>query len=391
MLHEFQRYQPQKPHRRLFFDAVFAVFHSNLRRERCYKMHSPFITESVKQSENFLKLSDTEKQAMAEKAFIEYGSAVEPILNLGALHERILHNQEMADARHMPKTFYVIKRIGDYGLFSFVSWVFCHICYAFTKGYVPVIDLQTVKNPFLEDEKVGLENAWEFYFKQPYGYSLNDAEKAWETGNCVFSEFEGFPPQLTTSICSVAMNPSNYFREWVLLYKHFFNLNDSVENYISDKFNSIIKPNMRTIGVHCRGTDYTGMAPSLHARQPKVEDVIEKVKSAMQEWDCEYIFIATDERKTLNAFESAFPKRVLYSDEMYYDELETDYSKQFLTKAAFDRPDDRYLKGLDYLTSIMILSKCTSAVIGINNGSMAALYINGGRYENVHIYDLGVY
>lgn len=57
----------------------------------------------------------------------------------------------------------------------------------------------------------------------------------------------------------------------------------------------------------------------------------------------------------------------------------------------FDREFDAYLKGEEYLTEIYILSKCNcllSSRVGI---LAAALPMNGGKYEEKYIYDLGLY
>ena len=50
--------------------------------------------------------------------------------------------------------------------------------YAVKQGYIPVIDMQNGRNTYLEEGKVGRENAWEYYFEQPCGYRLADIRDA---------------------------------------------------------------------------------------------------------------------------------------------------------------------------------------------------------------------
>ena len=51
--------------------------------------------------------------------------------------------------------------------------------------------------------------------------------------------------------------------------------------------------------------------------------------------------------------------------------------------------NNNYLMGLEYLSSIILLSRCTSLIGGNCGGTMAALFFNDSRYEYTHIFDLG--
>lgn len=77
------------------------------------------------------------------------------------------------------KTFYIIRRREVYtGLFSdFMVYVY-RTKLALDASYIPVIDMQTSENIYLKEDQVGKVNAWEYYFKQPGGYSLKDIAKA---------------------------------------------------------------------------------------------------------------------------------------------------------------------------------------------------------------------
>ena len=77
------------------------------------------------------------------------------------------------------KTFYVIRRRDLYcGLFSLVLTNLARINEAVNKGYIPVIDMQNDFNIYLAEDKIGKENAWEYFFEQPAGYSLQDISKS---------------------------------------------------------------------------------------------------------------------------------------------------------------------------------------------------------------------
>ena len=57
----------------------------------------------------------------------------------------------------------------------------------------------------------------------------------------------------------------------------------------------------------------------------------------------------------------------------------------------FERENDEYLKGLEYLSSLYIVSQCKALIAGNCGGSQMAVFVNGGRHEYEHVFDLGMY
>ena len=63
------------------------------------------------------------------------------------------------------KTYYIIRRADNRtGLFSLFNTNLGHIYYAVQRGYIPVVDMMNYENCYLEESKMGVENAWEYYF-----------------------------------------------------------------------------------------------------------------------------------------------------------------------------------------------------------------------------------
>ena len=323
------------------------------------------------------------------------------VFNKKAFYEQVVYNLALIQYKNNPTAceaaikrfmlgdkhrFYVIKcpSLYDSGLFFSVIRQINHVFYAVVKGMIPVIDMKNYQNPYLDEDKVGKENAWQYYFLQPCGYELDDI-----TGLDTTYSFDAYPSIVSWQLqkSTSGKNYDNRFQVGSLIFKHFFKLNEDALKYIEEEYQRLIKPGMRVLGVSLRGTDY--FKARGHQIQPKVNDVIAKVREVMVLWNCDYIFLKSEERKTTNMFMEAFPGKVLRSDSVFYDDdLDDDYRLNISVK--FNRDNDTYLKGLEYLTAIIILSRCTSAVMGHNSGSMSALYINGGQYENTYIYDLGV-
>lgn len=73
------------------------------------------------------------------------------------------------------KKFLIIRIGPTIGLGAILGTVAYNVKYARENGYIPVVDMMTYHNQYLYEEEIGTVNAWEKYFLQPDGYSLNDA------------------------------------------------------------------------------------------------------------------------------------------------------------------------------------------------------------------------
>lgn len=346
-----------------------------------------------------------------ERALRAMGAVISPYSTLGILARCLYHrnreNLYMLKARHLTDIDVLGKRIkyikdlarsndaskkiflidfssNDSGLFSIVLYAMQHMVYALGKGVIPVIDMRHNQTYLEADESDNNINAWEKFFKQPCGIGLDD--------------IDGFDVYKTPHISIYPLEMSSqqalytkHLRQWSAIFDSFLILNEKCAKYVEQEYRRLIKPGMRVLGVSFRGTDYAKMRPSGHYIQPGAEDVIDKVREVMPEWGCDYVFIKSEERKTVEKFESAFSGKVLTTSQLYYDELDIDYSKNYIDNVCFDRENDKFLKNLEYLTSVTVLSRCTCAIMSINNGSLAGLYMNGGRYENMYMYNLGKY
>ena len=126
----------------------------------------------------------------------------------------------------------------------------------------------------------------------------------------------------------------------------------------------------------------------MHPIQPCVDEVIEKVKELLSN-GYQYIYLATDENAVEKCFCEEFPDRVITNKRIYYEA--EDYTKTAVRHIHFDRENDNLLRGIEYYSSMNLLSKCDVLVGGLCGGSQAALLMNGGKYTEVHLFDKGEY
>lgn len=73
------------------------------------------------------------------------------------------------------KTFYVIRiKAEGIGLMGYYASIVGSIRYALERNWIPIVDMKNYKNAYLDDDKLGKENSWEYYFKQPTTTPLDE-------------------------------------------------------------------------------------------------------------------------------------------------------------------------------------------------------------------------
>ena len=260
----------------------------------------------------------------------------------------------------------------DYNFFhvAFLNEVMSFCLMAVTNGYIPRIKILT-KNG---------DNLWEWYFEQPF--KTIDEEK------CSINAFQRpnifLYPEWSYSYDKTYVNLFGY------LYKEFVKLNFKTEQYINQEKKEILQHG-RMLGVLCRGTDYLSLAPKGHPVQPSEEEIVETVRKVMNN-GYDSIYLATEDSRYKKLLERNFKKELIYTNKSnYYDKTFYENKCQLIGDVHFDRENDDYLKGLEYLSSLKILSECSGFVGGNCGGTQAAIFFNGGRYKDCVVFDHGLY
>lgn len=267
------------------------------------------------------------------------------------------------------------------GEFSYEYFNFCYLhnilslmLYAVYHRAIPLVCIN-------ESEKDLIQ--WEWYFHQPEFPSAGIRESA--SSDC---------PHVTASFqprFQDIYDPS-LVRLWGKLYENFVRLNDTTRKYVDAEYQTLFSKKRQVLGVICRGTDYTSLHPPGHPVQPPVEDVIALCREQLKSGAYDAIYLATEEKQIRDAFCEAFPGMILENKRRYYDEIYyKDDSIQYIKDVRFDRDNNNYWMGLEYLSSILLLSRCTALIGGNCGGTMAALFFNNGRYRYTHIFNLGLY
>lgn len=282
------------------------------------------------------------------------------------------------------KIFFVIRRnASNVGLFSYVVTNIGWIKYAVDQGYVPVVDMQNYYNTYITQENIGKTNSWEYYFKQPCGYSMDDIS---HSKNIILSSLD----------FSAARNPDplsvDKFKSWQEYAQQYLAFSDEAESEIDDKEQELFS-GKRVLGVLCRGTDYTSTKPKEHPIQPQVSDMILKVTEVMQQQNCEAVYLATEDETIYEDFRNRLGDKLVALQTKRFKDTGTANINELSDKiidTLSDPAKEKHDKGMDYAVTIGLLSRCNCLVAGQTSGTTGAMLLSR-TYDYVYIYDLGLY
>lgn len=284
-------------------------------------------------------------------------------------------------------TYYIIGQDDmSCGLWWIINKVLMHIAYADDRGYVPIVDYLNFKTQYHNPHEIGAINVWEKFFEQPCGIALNDIQNC---KNVILSDHYPAPTPkylMGNTDFYTDFNKQTYFNS---LFHKYIKFEHNTNTYLENIRKSIIPANSRVLGVLCRGTDYSLKRPIGHPIQPLPEDVMDKAEGIMKEYNCDYIFLATEDSDILNIFVDRFHQQLLYVDQQRVSREDMKNVDKVM-QANVKINTDRYKMGLDYLCATYILSKCNCFIAGRCGGTKGVLLMTSG-FEYKYIYDLGFF
>lgn len=226
------------------------------------------------------------------------------------------------------------------------------IAYAYSQQMIPVIDMKNLKNQYLPEKLIGKHNAWEDFFEPINEYDLDEI---YESCHVILGGID------------VHIDGSMELESTV--YKQ------SVALEITQTYKKLFPEEGKVLGVIYRGTDYNRAYG--HVSSGDLGGYIQYVKQYLHEINYDYIFLATEVEEAVQAFKQAFGKKVFWVEQKRYSASE----QRWLYSIHFERENDAFKKGMEYLTVIDLLSRC-NAVIGTDTGTIrAAVILNQKKYN----------
>ena len=330
------------------------------------------------------------------------------------ISDKVRHVKNPGGKKSLGKYLVYQNREAVPGLMTHVARVLCFSDYAERNGYYLVVDMKSFYNMNMEKDRVGLDNTWEYYYEQPFGKeptldAVLASDSYWFTPeyrkflftigkmgqDFMKSRLAMFLLNLKhtdfidSSVPKCLAHPEVYER-CCEVYQKYIRYNQATKEYTDREFDKLLK-GKRAVGVSIRGTDYSVSKIFGHPIQPEIQDVIEKTREYMNDYGYEYIYLSCEEYAAVERFEEAFPGKVIINDRKFFDNIDFKTSKTGIWAYGFDRENDAMLRGLEYLSSMNLLSKCDALIAGINTGSQMAYIMNNNQYEHVYFYNLGKY
>ena len=308
------------------------------------------------------------------------------LIRMGLAQEKILKRMQWCKMLFLhsfgecnyDKTFYLLSHpihIRD-GLFSYLFAFLEQMDFIEKNGMIPVVDMQNFPCQYLGDDEIGKDNVWERYFLPLSEYSFTEV---YHSQNVVLGYDDN-------------CYKGNYEKKYDIkrmsdLYQKYTRYNEKTALAVQTEYEKKIDSTKKTLGVLYRGSDMNALKLKNHPVQPTVDEMILQVHKYMKEWKCERIFLSTEDADAAERMRAEFGELLSCTDQKRFSHT----GKTWLANINFERPNDRYLKGLEYLITIELLSRCDSLLAGICTGSICAQIMNNGKYRHINMIDKGEY
>lgn len=287
-----------------------------------------------------------------------------------AIYHNICFEQRVClGSKNKEKVFYVIRCPQDeMGLFAIINFVVYHLKIADKNGYDPVVDWQHYPNKyFSENDKVGKENAWDYFFEPITNVSLKDVYKS---HNVIMSSGDWDAGAIGE------INNINALHESHRIFNKYIRLNEEMRNRVNIEAERVGVNTRRILGLKIRGTDFVVTKPKDHSKVLDFESTIEVVKRKEEEWGYfDRIYLSTEDEEVLNDSQKEFGERLYYTETRTYhkNEINSNWLGEVIDKMETDKIEP--LKG--YLISTYILSMTDYLIAPAVGGTVGAMRIKG--------------
>lgn len=285
-------------------------------------------------------------------------------------------------SRNPDRTFYVIRCSNEMlGLFGLFNYVIYNLKKAVELNAEPVVDWQYYPNYSIsEDDKVGKENCWEYFWKQlTPEISLDEVYHSKNVIMCS-GEYGG-------SLAEV-LDEKELLRTNDLIHR-YIHLNSETQQYVDRCRRELCMEGKRVLGVLGRGTDFAESKPSKHQIVANAEQLLQKMEEKQIEWGMyDLIFVATEDKKILSALQERYGEKLIYNQKSFVEKTDGQWLNKLYDRREFSGKKKE--KSLEYLGAIYLLAECDAFIGSVVGGTLGAMRLKG-RYEEHYLFELGAY
>lgn len=280
-----------------------------------------------------------------------------------------------------PHIYLIRRRPPGGGLFSNVNHVLQGIEYAKKMNMIPIVDMQNYWTSYSQNKPFNdSKNSWEYFFKPVSEVKISDIP---QYKYLTLSKGDRIQPDSPIADLGLRFVMDNeLLMRYSQLYNENIKINEETQKFIY-RIRDFLEWESNTVGVFYRGTDYVATKPKGHAKQPSLSILLSRLESKLNKESYSRLFISTEDNEARKRLHST------YSLIAYKEFREKKTLEKFLSNRHSH--SKQTIEALGYLAEIYLLSECRSITCSIANGSASALLINGGKYLNPDILNLGVY
>lgn len=286
-----------------------------------------------------------------------------------------------ASGERETRIYVIRRRPPGGGLFSNVNHVLQGIEYSKSNNLTPIVDMQNYWTSY--SQRVPLnntKNAWEYFFEPISEVKIRDMDKY---KSIILSKGDRIMPNSPLADRGLRfVLDSKLLEKYHNLYIENVRLNKFTYDFIN-RVKEFIDWDHKSIGVSYRGTDYVSNQPTGHAKQPTLPHLISRLENKRENYPNCRLFVSTEDYDAKKAIiKTNF-------DLVYREFRDRTTLEKLISRRAHVSKQSIYALG--YLAEIYLLSECLTITSSIANGSATALVINGGKYLEPDIIDIGNY
>ena len=278
---------------------------------------------------------------------------------------------------HPEKKFYLINETGKgYGFFAEMRVLLGELEFAEEFGFIPVVSWGTDFLYHCGKSVHGKNNAYEYFFEQPAGYSTNDTSKARlvttaKSVQGMWIEKNRQDEDKSTPGNEMDISDVN-LKEYGRIYQKYIHLIDTIKRRIDSEMSDLLKEK-KTLAVHYRGTDFK-MNYDNHPVCVTIEQEFEVIDRAVSEYGIEQIFLATDETEAVNLFLKRYGEKVVFYKDVFRGNTQVS-----VAYSESDRENHKYTLAYEVLRDVYTLAACNGLVGGVSQVTIFARIVKASK------------
>lgn len=293
----------------------------------------------------------------------------------------LLEFKSKGDSYPEEKFYYITEAGKGYGFFAEFHATLSRLAFADAFGFTPVISWGRDFSYY--DLKKGEDhaNAFEWFFEQPMKYNTKDIEQASLVVDAKLVQAGWLDKKYHKQM---DLSPE-YEAEIARIYQKYIRFQEDVLKQLQEEEGALVGKK-KTLGVHFRGTDFK-LNYDNHPVSVKIEQEFSVIDQALKEQGFEQIFLATDEKETVEAFKERYGDIVVWYKDVFRGE-----GNVSVAFSESERSYHKYKLAYEVVRDVFTLSMCQGLVAGVSQVSICSRIMKRSheeQYEFLNIIDNG--